>query len=74
MNIRDAIRGAEKLDARGIAHKSDPTIYIYGTNSPDCCFMCTATEKIPNWEPLYDDLAANDWFVVHHRKGNRFYE
>ena len=78
MNIRDAIAKAEFNNAKGISRKSDPSFYIYGTNSPDCCLMCTKKEKLPRWEPLYDDLAAEDWFVVNHiaylKKGMRCYE
>lgn len=78
MNIRDAIIKAEFSNAKGISRKSDPSFYIHGTNSPDCCLMCTNTENIPRWEPMYDDLAAKDWFVVSRvarlKKGMRCYE
>ena len=64
MNIRDAIVKAEFSNAKGISRKSDPSYYIHATNSPDCCVMCSYKKKIPRWEPLFDDLAAKDWFVV----------
>jgi len=64
MDIRDAIVKAEFTNAKGISRKSDPSFYIHGTNSADCCVMCSYKEKIPRWEPLFDDLAAKDWFVV----------
>lgn len=64
MDIRDAIVKAEFTNAKGISRKSDPSFYIHGTNSADCCVLVRYKEKIPRWEPLYDDLAAKDWFVV----------
>ena len=64
MNIRDAIVKAEFTNAKGISRKSDPSFYIHCTNSADCCVMCNYKFTIPRWEPLYDDLAAKDWFVV----------
>lgn len=66
MNIRDAIVKAEFSNAKGISRKSDPSFYIHGTNTPDCCLFCTKKERIPRWEPNYDDLAAKDWFVVNY--------
>lgn len=78
MNIRDAIVKAEFSHAKGISRKSDPSFYIHGTNTTDCCLMCCYLEKIPRWEPLYDDLAAKDCFVVNRiaylKKGMRCYE
>ncbi|QHJ83739.1 MAG: hypothetical protein [Caudoviricetes sp.] len=63
MNIRDAVREAERVGAKGI-EREPYGLFIKPTNTTDCCIICTPWKKVPRWEPNYDDLASDDWYVV----------
>jgi len=65
MVISEAIKEALK-QGRGIARKSNMpnATLVIPTNTTNGMFIVTKNEDItPRWQPLADELMADDWIV-----------
>lgn len=66
MTIAEATRYVAK-NGGFIARKGDISMcYIAPTNGPECCVIRNEidTRISPRWNPLVEDLCADDWIII----------
>jgi hypothetical protein len=65
MNIKEAAKQASE-NGQSMFRESMPDIYIFPTNTPECCIMAKSARPFctPRWELQLDDLLADDWGVT----------